>query len=356
MLEEAEVAKVDKSGLYRIYEAWPEYAIEASNIRVNLPAYDKIENIILAGMGGSACPADMIRSWLSPQIEVPLIVVRDSRLPSFVSKNSLVVASSISGDTRETILAAKQAYEKKAILATMSAGGKLAEFSKKHNIPHTTVRKLQVPRASLLFVLFPMVSTLSGLHMIRPPRYEIYEAKKTLSKIWGTISVNVPFERNPAKALADRLRGGIPIIFSADLLSAAATRFKDCLNENPKIHAFNDSLPEIAHNEIEAWNNDWDDVLKPVLLRQPVENENVRERFRAFEELFTARGITPSNIVAEGETLLSNILGMIYLLDYASIYLAALKKVDPTPTPNIDALKAKLDARLSSIDGIIGKS
>ncbi|MBM3897253.1 MAG: SIS domain-containing protein [Thaumarchaeota archaeon] len=353
MLEEAEVAKVDKSGLYRIYEAWPEYAIEASNIRVNLPSCDKIENIILAGMGGSACPADMIKSWLSSQIEVPLAVVRDSRLPNFVSKNTLVIASSISGDTRETIMAAREAHGRKAILATMSAGGKLEQFSKKHSIPHTNVRKLQVPRASLLFVLFPTISLLSGLGIIRPPRYEIDEAKKTLSKIWGTISVNVPFERNPSKALADRLRGGIPAIFATDLLSAAAVRFKDCLNENSKIHAFSDSLPEIAHNEIEAWNNDWDDVLKPILLRQPVENENVRERFKAFEELFNARGITPSNVVAEGETVLSNILGMIYLLDYASIYLAVVKKVDPTPTPNIDALKTKLDARLSSIDMLV---
>jgi glucose/mannose-6-phosphate isomerase len=353
MLEEAEVAKVDKSGLYRIYEAWPEYAVEASNIRVNLPSHDKIDNIILAGLGGSACPADMIKSWLSSQIEVPLIVVRDNKLPNFVNKTTLVIASSVSGDTRETIMAARDAHARKATLATISAGGKLEQFSKKHDISHTNIRKLHVPRASLLFVLFPMVSMLSGLGIIKPPRYEIDEAKKTLSKIWGTISVNVPFERNPSKALADRLRGGIPVIFADDLLFAAAIRFKDSLNENPKIHAFSDSLPEIAHNEIEAWNNDWDDVLKPVLLRRPGEHETVSERFKAFEELFTARGIIPSTIFAEGETVLSNILGMIYLLDYASIYLAVLKKVDPIPTPNIDALKAKLDVRLPSIDTLI---
>lgn len=356
MLEEAEVAKVDKSGLYRIYESWPEHAIEASNIRVNLPSHDKIENIIFAGMGGSACPADMIRSWLSPQIDVPLIIVKDSRLPNFVKKSTLVIAASVSGDTRETILAAKDAHERKAALATISAGGKLEQFSKKYNIQHTSIRKLWVPRASLLFVLFPMISMLSGLGIIKPPRYEIDEAKKTLSEIWGKISVNVPLERNPSKRLADRLRGGIPVVFAADLLTAAATRFKDCLNENSKIHAFSDSLPEIAHNEIEAWNTDWDDVLKPVLLRQPVENENVRERFKAFEELFAARGVISSNVIAEGETLLSNLLGMIYLLDYASIYLAVLRKVDPIPTPNIDTLKAKLDARLSSLDVLIERS
>ena len=356
MLEETEVAKIDKSGLYKTYEKWPEYAEEASSIQVNLPTPERIDNVVLSGMGGSACPADMIRSWLSSQIEVPLLVVRDSKLPNFVNKNTLVVASSVSGDTRETILAARDAYERKAALTTISAGGKLGEFSNKKGIPRTDIKKLQVPRASLLFVLFPMISILSKLRIIREPRYEIEEVKKVLGEVRGKISVTTPLEKNRSKTLADRLRGGIPVIFSADLLNAAATRFKDCLNENSKIHAFSDSMPEIAHNEIEAWNTDWDDVLRPVLLRQTVENKHVHERFKAFEELFAARGVNTNNVVAEGETLLSNILSTIYLLDYASIYLAILRKVDPMPTPNIDALKAKLDSRLSSIDFVLERT
>lgn len=356
MLEESEVAKIDKSGLHRDYESWPDYAEQASSIKVNLPSPERIDNIILVGMGGSACPADILRSWLSSQLKVPLIVVRDSRLPNFVGKNTLVIGSSISGDTRETIAATRDAFERKAALATISAGGKLAEFSEKHRIPHTRAKMLLVPRSSLLFVLFPMISMLSGLGMIPEPKYEVEEARRVLVNLRQRIAVKVPLEMNPSKTLADRLRAGIPVIFATDLLAAAATRFKDCLNENSKIHAVSDSLPEIAHNEIEAWNTDWDDVLRPVLLRQSVESEGVRERFRAFEELFSARQVNPSNIVAEGETLLSNILGMIYLLDYASIYLAVFRKVDPTPTPNIDALKAKLDARLSSINMLIGKA
>lgn len=356
MLEESAVAKIDKSGLYKIYEKWPEYAEEASSIEVSLPHPERIDNVVFAGMGGSACPADMIRSWLSSQIDVPLLVVRDSKLPNFVNKNTLVIASSVSGDTRETILAAREAFQRKAAVATISAGGKIGEFSRKHNVPHTNIKKLQVPRASLVFVLFPMISMLSKLRIIREPRYEIEEAKKLLGEVRGKISVTVPLEKNRSKTLADRLRGGIPVIFSTDLLNAAATRFKDCLNENSKIHAFSDSMPEIAHNEIEAWNTDWDDVLRPVLLRQTDENEQVRERFRAFEELFAARGVNTNNVVAEGETLLSNILSVIYLLDYASIYLAVFRKVDPTPTPNIDTLKAKLDARLSSIDPLVGRT
>ncbi len=351
-LDVSNIKRIDKSGLFKQYENWPEYAKKAINIVPNLPTNNGIDKIIFIGMGGSATSGDIIQSWLREDLQIPFEVLKDYQLPGYVNKSTLVIGASISGETRETISACIEAKIKKnAIVATISAGGTLEEISKKYNIPHTKVQLALMPRASLLYALLPAVNLLANLKLIKSPKNEFKDMMNLLEIKSKKINKEIEYEKNIAKQIANDILelDNPPTIYSGQTLYAPGYRFKASLNENSKIRAQHILLPELCHNEIQSWGKNPDNKITSIFLRDDNESPEQKERFESLSQLLIKMDITPLEIFTEGKTKLGRIINMIYLLDYVSLYLAILKNIDPTPTPNIDEIKKLLKKRFSNI-------
>ncbi len=351
-LDVSNIKRIDKSGLFKQYENWPEYAKKAINIMPNLPTNNDIDKIIFIGMGGSATSGDIIQSWLREDLQIPFEVLKDYQLPGYVNKSTLVIGASISGETRETISACIEAKIKKnATVATISAGGTLEEISKKYNIPHTKVQLALMPRASLLYALLPAVNLLANLKLIKSPKNEFKDMMNLLEIKSKKINKEIEYEKNIAKQIANDILelDNPPTIYSGQTLYAPGYRFKASLNENSKIRAQHILLPELCHNEIQSWGKNPDNKITSIFLRDDNESPEQKERFDSLSQLLIKMDITPLEIFTEGKTKLGRIINMIYLLDYVSLYLAILKNIDPTPTPNIDEIKKLLKKRFSNI-------
>ena len=354
ILSEKFIGSVDRSNLIGVYEKWPIHAKHARKIKPSLPPDRMIKNVLFVGIGGSATSGDILQSCFRGIASVPLEVLRDYHIPNYVGKNTLVLAASCSGNTEETITAAYEAKIKGAIVTTISSGGILEEFSKKYGIPHTRTTTLQVPRASLLYMLIPSINILHKIGIIPSPQRDLNDLIDSLEKSYRKITIRSPYRKNEAKAIAKKILHHLPSIYSDIQLSPVAYRFKTSLNENSKARALQISFPELCHNEVLSRKKD--DVIKaiPIFLRERNERPEVRERFEAFASILRKTGKSPLEVKADGNTPLGMIVSMIYMLDYTSLYLAVLRGVDPTPTQHIDEIKMTLKKKLNYLENIMG--
>ena len=220
-------------------------------------------------------------------------------------------------------------------------------ISEKYNIPHTKVELALTPRASLLYALLPAINLLSEIGIIKSTKEEFTDMMDLLNMRNNQIKKNIPFQNNVAKQIASDILelATPPTIYSGQTLSAPGYRFKASLNENSKIRAQHILLPELCHNEIQSWGK-----ITSIFLRDDDESLEQRERFESLSQILIKMDIKPLEIYTEGKTKLGRIIDLIYLLDYVSLYLAILKDIDPTPTPNIDEIKKLLKNRFKEIN------
>lgn len=301
-----------------------------------------INNIVVAGMGGSAWPALFVAAW--PGLSVPLEIVRDYELPGYVNENTLFISSSHSGNTEETLAALAEAESRGAVIAVMSAGGKLTEAAKQKGYPLFAIPGGFQPRMSSMYFWTALVQLLEPLGLAaKGSTKKLAAAGDWLAeqgKDWGA---TVPAKQNPAKQLAQELMGRAVIIYSGPKLFPAANKWKICLNENAKNLAWCNSYPEFNHNEFIGWSSH--PVDKPyavVEIRSNLEHPRVQKRFEVSERLLSGKRPAPEVVVPEGETLLQQLLWTMSLGDHVSIYLALLNGVDPTPVDLVEKLKETL--------------
>ncbi len=338
MLTQEEVEAVDVSGLYRDYEEWPKHCEDAVKLPVEIPDIAEIDQIIYAGMGGSAASGDLLRDWLSPVIDISFTVVKDYRLPRSAGKNTLVIAVSCSGDTEETLSAASQAYEKGCRIAAVSSGGRLEQFCRKNSIPFTKTKKLRVPRSSLPNLFYPAANILKEAGLLKNAANQIRTSVSTVKQLYSKVTVDNATE-NPAKELAFKIADTLPMIYCSAINEGATNRFRASLNENAKIQAHVSVIPELCHNEVEGWTKRTPRACLPLYIRSREELPENAARFEAVKEMIEAAGFQVHEVWESGEDSLSRIMRSVYLLDYASIYTAALRSTNPIVTPNIDAMK-----------------
>ena len=304
-------------------------------------ADDIITNIVWAGMGGSALPAMILRTWL--RLSVPLEIVRDYDIPSSVRSNTLFVAASFSGNTEETIEALEKASRAGAYCIVITTGGMLAEVAKKHGYPLFLIPAGVHSRMSAFCFVnaFLHATKDTGIITSDPSEFEsIGPWLRAEIEPWGRAS---SLEANMAKQLAMRLAGKTVIVYSGPKLSPAAYKWKLCFNENAKNTAWMNTLPEFSHNEFVGWSSH--PVEKPfgvVEMRSDLEHERISKRFEVTEQLLS--GLRPSPIVVSpgGDTLLQQLAWTFALGDFVSIYLAILNGVNPTPVTLVDTLKREL--------------
>jgi glucose/mannose-6-phosphate isomerase len=288
-------------------------------------------------MGGSGTMGDFFAAVLS-KTNLHVNVVKGYLLPKNVDSKTLVVVTSISGNTAETLSILKAAKQIGCKIITFSSGGKMEEFCNQNNIEFIKIEKYHSPRASFVNFLYSILRILEPIFPIK--KEEVENSIKQLEITKKNICSDNLELNNQSLDLAMSLKE-IPLIYYPWGFEAAAIRFKCSLQENAKIHAIVEDVVEASHNGIVSW--EIKSNVQPILLQGKDDYEKTKERWIIFEEYFNEKNIKFKKIISKEGNIISKLVNLIYILDYASIYLAIINKIDPTPVYAIDYIKNKLN-------------
>ncbi|MDF2430366.1 MAG: SIS domain-containing protein [Nitrosopumilus sp.] len=337
MLDIATMDKVDARGMYKIYDSWPEIARESFESHHEPVDFHDIDHIVFAGMGGSGTIGDLFSSILSKS-DIHVSLIKGYLLPKTVDKNTLVVTTSISGNTSETLTVLDSAAKLDCRLIAFSSGGKMEDMCGKNQIMFRKIPLVHSPRTSLVSFTYSILKTLNSVLPIK--KDDIAESLDELDTMKKQIFSRNLSDSNPAINLAGWI-SGIPIIYYPHGLQSTATRFKSSLQENAKTHAIIEDVIEACHNGIVSWERP--SVVQPILLQGKDDYIKTKERFDIIKEFFAKKDIDFKEIHSVSGNILTKTVSLIYMTDYASIYKAVLSKTDPSPVPSIDYIKKRLD-------------
>src|SRR6266571_84998 len=335
------LSKIDRSNMMGAVDRFPDVFLRSRDqwdVSFKKPR-SSIRSVVLMGMGGSASAADVVLDWLKAALPVPAIVHREPALPAFVNERTLFIAMSYSGQTSETLAAFQEAKNRGSALIGIGHGGSLASLCNSYKAPFFQVEASLAPRAALGQLIVAAAIALERANLVRSTKRERSMAAQELVRIRRRCRVETPLADNPAKSLAEKLVGHLLVIYSLQRMSSVARRFKNQLAENSKLLAKYDLLPEAGHNEVEAWHER--DNMLPMIIRDTEETAFERSVVRAFRATIGSSGSHPLDVRVAGRGRLSRLLSPIFLLDYVSLYLALLRRVDPTPTSLINAYKKR---------------
>lgn len=302
-------------------------------------------SLVIAGMGGSATAADYFAALCAQSAEVPVTVTRGYALPNFVSDRTLVVISSYSGNTEESLSCYDDAWKRGAMILAVTKGGQLSERAAADGVPVHRLRYEAAPRAAVAHSLAPLLRMGARLEMTPVEMADIASVAMLHDAfVTNEVGIEVPAARNEAKQLAEALRGRIPLILGAEHLAPVASRFKNQVAENGKMLAAFDVLPEANHNLIVGLTTAKEAAagVSLVTLESGLYHERVQFRFDFTAKLFEELGLPVHRIGVAGSRVLDQIIIGTAWGDYVSSYLALLNGIDPSPVPQIDRLKAAL--------------
>jgi glucose/mannose-6-phosphate isomerase len=307
-----------------------------------------IEQIVVAGLGGSAIGGDLVRSYLADRLPVPMLIVRDYTLPHFVGPSTLVLASSYSGSTEETLAAYDQAHRAGARLIAFTTGGALCDRAHADGHPVVTLPGGLMPRAALAFSFFPMLLVLSRLGFVSDPEAEIEETHALLTEQTSLYSRSTRWDRNPAKQTATLWHDHVPLIYGGNQrFDAVALRIKCQVTENAKQLAFANVFPEFNHNELVGFGHSQHVArqLTVCILRDRGDHRRIGIRMAIVRKMIADLGLTVTDVHSAGTGSLARMFSLVQWGDFVSFYLAMLNGVDPTPIAAIDHLKRELAER-----------
>ena len=312
------------------------------------PAFDPaaLNGVVLVGMGGSAIGGDLVRTLVAAESPVPFAVVRDYTLPAYVSERTLVIASSYSGGTEETLAAYADAVARGARVVVVTSGGEIAERAARDGFPTITIPGGLQPRAALGYSLGAVLRLARALGLLALSdadfRTAVSEARDR-----ATLH-DLDSDENPARAMSEAYLDRLPVVYTAaGLMEAVAMRWRTQLHENAKHPAVGNVFPELDHNEIMGYESGPADLLARMhveVLRDRDDHPQVQKRYDATRALVAGSVHGWTEVTSEGETRLARVLSLVQLGDAASFWLAIRKGVDPTPVETIQALKKTLVA------------
>jgi len=346
-LDRIDFARLDSGDMRTKVSELPQQCLDAWELvqGLELPAnYARCCNVAILGMGGSAIGADLARSLAQPSATVPIAIVREYALPGYVDESTLVVASSFSGNTEETLSAFDEAIARGARCLGLGTGGKLESRCRDAGLPFLSFAYSSQPRAALGYSVICLAGILSRAGIMPLRQAQLNEAAEVMRQWQGEVGVDVPLARNDAKQLATRLLGRLPVVYGSELLSEVARRWKGQFNENSKAWAFFEVMPEANHNAILGYTNAGEvrQRTSVIMLRSAYDHPRVGVRFDVTAEVLKEQGVPVEVVKARGDSPLSQILSIIHFGDYVSLYLAFLYDTDPTPIPAINHLKDRL--------------
>lgn len=306
--------------------------------------YRRVDKVVIAGMGGSAIGGSVAAALAAPECHAPIVVVRDYDLPAFAAgPGTLVIGSSYSGNTEETLAAFEQARARGCKLLVMATGGKLAALAHQYNAPWLRYDYPACPRATLGYSVAPLLALLGRLGLARDYTPDMQEAVAVMRAWQAEIAPSMPVSRNSAKRLAGQMMGRCVAIWGSSVLAEAARRFKGQLNENAKTWSYFETLPEADHNAIEG--TVFPDALTKLFvlfLTSPLDHPRTQLRCHLSRESLMTAGVNTDELAARGQSALAQVLGVIHYTDYVSAYLALLYETDPSAMQAILGLKQRM--------------
>jgi glucose/mannose-6-phosphate isomerase len=319
-----------------VYDRWPQIARE--NFSANFSKVDikNIDHVVFAGMGGSGTIGDLFASILS-KTDIHVSVIKGYLLPKTVDSNTLVVTTSISGNTSETISILKNVEKVDAKFVALSSGGIMEKFCMDKKIKYYKIKEEHSPRASFVGFLYSALNILEQIVPVK--KTDISKSIESLFDIQKLISSKNLNKTNESLQIAEWIKE-IPMVYYPWGLQSAAIRFKNSMQENAKMHVMTEDVIEACHNGIVAW--DKPKNILPILIQGKDDYVKTKERWKIVKEFFREKGIPYKEIFTQEGSILNKLVCLIYVLDYASIYTAIISKIDPSPVNSIDFIKKRL--------------
>ena len=322
--------------MYKVYDNWPKIARESFESKQESVDFQDIDHIVFAGMGGSGSIGDLFSSILSKS-DIHVSLVKGYLLPKTVDKNTLVVVTSVSGNTSETLTVLNSAKKMDCELIGFSSGGEMEKICNNDQIIFRKIPFFHSPRTSLVNFTYSILNILNPILPI--DKNSVTESLNELDIMKKQIASNNLSDSNPAINLANWING-IPIIYYPHGLQSVATRFKSSLQENTKTHAIIEDIIEACHNGIVAWEKSSE--VQPILVQGQDDYIKTKERFSIIKEFFIENDIDFREIHSVSGNILTKTISLMYMFDYTSIYRSVLSKTDPSPVSAIDYIKRKL--------------
>lgn len=292
-------------------------------------------NVVLTGLGGSGIGGSIVQNFVSDKLAIPFLVNKDYFLPAFVNKHSLVIVSSYSGNTEETISAMQQALKVKATIICVTSGGKIAEIAKNKHLDCILLPAGMPPRACIGYSLTQVLYILKYFGLLN------YNFEKDIKASIKMMKQDTKDIQKYARTLARKIYGKLPVIYSAPDFEGMAVRFRQQLNENSKMLAWHHVIPEMNHNELVGW-REKDPGKVVIILRNEDDYERVQTRIEINKKVI--KKYTPNiiEIYSKGKTYFERIFYFIHLTDWISVLLADMNQHDATEVKVIDFLKSSL--------------
>jgi glucose/mannose-6-phosphate isomerase len=343
-------SRLDPQGMGDEIDALPDQLQSAWRLgqQFELPTFSSPpQKVLIAGMGGSAIGGELAAAYLAPQSRVPVLVHRDYDLPAWVDETTLVIASSHSGNTEETLEAFDRALQRRARVVAMTAGGELAQRAQRQGVPLWQFEHKGQPRAAVGLSFGLLLALFTRLGIVPDPTPELEAALRTMRAQQEELRREVPVVRNPAKRQAGQLLGRWVHVLAADLLAPVARRWKTQINELAKAGASFEILPEADHNTLAGlWHPE---TLQPLgihlFIQAPCNHPRNLLRLELTRQTFMIEGLNTDLYRARGETPLENLWSAIHFGDYMAYYLAIACGVDPTPVEILENFKRSLKQR-----------
>ena len=314
---------------------------EAGLKTTGLPSADGVASISLSGMGGSAVSGDIVKALYAGRLGVAIDVVRSPLLPEHAGPHGLVVTTSYSGNTAETLTGFDEALRRGCRVLAVTSGGELARRAEDADVPVVKVPTGMQPRAALGHLALATLGALEAMGAIPSVSNDVDEAAGVLEGLAGELGPANAGSR--AKAIARRMLGRVPVIWGTDGIgSVAAMRWKTQMNENAKSPAFWSAMSELDHNELAGWGEGTGSSFFVVALRHPEEPDGIAPRYPFSLGVVKDAGADTEEIEAVGDSALARLLSLITVGDFTSVYSALLRGVDPTPVDVIEGLKKHL--------------
>lgn len=294
------------------------------------------QNVLIAGMGGSGIGADFVRGFVREHCPLPIQIVKGYALPSGIGSHTLLIASSYSGNTEETLDVVAQAQRLGAQLVCVSSGGKLLEMAKQQQLEHVKLPGgIPSPRACLGYSIVAQMQVLVAKKLAPAELLEQVQSAASL------LHQEQELIRERAQHLAQAIGSKLPVIYSSTALTPVAIRCRQQFNENAKILCWHHEFPEMNHNELVGWRGEQDEVAA-LLLRQRDEHPRVEARLNICKAVFDQYAGASIEVIARGNNLIERSFYLVHLVDWTSLELAKLRQVDPSEIRIIDFLKEAL--------------
>lgn len=322
----------------KLVEEFPNHLREALTIGRSAtltPSTKKIENIVISGLGGSGIGGKIVSQMLADKVSVPIVCTNDYVLPEFVNSNTLVIISSYSGDTEETVAAMHEAIAKSAEIACVTSGGKIAAASKEHGFNHIIIPGGNPPRAMFGY------SSVQLFYVLRNYGFIDSSFEQEIENSIALIETNINDIRATSKNIAEKVVHRIPILYSEAMYEGVAIRWRQQINENSKMLCWHHVFPEMNHNELVGWTGG-DNRVAVIMLRNEDDHKRSQLRMELCKKLMGEKCDTIVEAWSKGNSRIERSMYQIHLGDWISIDLAEMRNEDAVAIPAIIFLKNEL--------------